>query len=554
MSEKRRARVGAGDGAGGGLGVRRPRRSSPAMLALRAGSAVGFGLLEKRDAEVEAGNAALKAGKAEEALAALRQGAEEAAGRRGDALRSRRRALRAVALRRGGTGVLARDRGQGSGAQGLGLLQPGERLLQEGEVQGGGLGLHALARPSSPSDKQAKWNLEIALRKQKDEEKKQQDQKNQDDKNKDDKKKDDKQDKKDRRTRTRKTKTSRTRTSRTRRTRTRARRTSRTGAAEAAAERARGGEADPAGARQPGAELEGPREGAGQGAGGATRAAGARLVIRRSAWPRGFCWPSRRDCDLAAAPCRRPSFNAEIDREAVRARRAVHLPADPVRSPTKRSRVSAARLSRPAGGGGAAVPQPLDQRSRWGGQPFRSRTLTSGPISLLLPAGRQGAAHDRRGARARRRARDWRPTGVQVRVGAAGAQQHPGAAPGIGPQPPFSSCSRRAGDLRSATIARRPTRSRRSPSRRLHPRRPRQDARLRRRAGDGRLVPLRDSRSRTGSDRSRSRTPTGSGRRTSPPPRRRDGCRSTSRADRRAHLQRRAAVQEGAVPARRPAS
>ena len=48
-----------------------------------------------------------------------------------------------------GRGVPARDRGQGPGAQGVGLLQPGQRLLQEGEVQGGGVGLHAIARPQA---------------------------------------------------------------------------------------------------------------------------------------------------------------------------------------------------------------------------------------------------------------------------------------------------------------------------------------------------------------------------------------------------------------------
>jgi Ca-activated chloride channel family protein len=47
----------------------------------------------------------------------------------------------------------------------------------------------------NPADKQAKWNLEIALQKQKeDEKKKQDDQKNQDDKKKDDKKDDQKKD------------------------------------------------------------------------------------------------------------------------------------------------------------------------------------------------------------------------------------------------------------------------------------------------------------------------------------------------------------------------
>ena len=136
----------------------------------------------------------MEAGKAEEALAALRQGGGEAAGRGGRALRSRRRAVRAVALRRGGAGVPARDRGQDAALKAAAFCSLGNALLQEGEVQGRGRGLQARAGAASrrpggqvePGDRAAK---------KKEEEKKEQENKDKD-KDKDKDKQDDK-DKKD---------------------------------------------------------------------------------------------------------------------------------------------------------------------------------------------------------------------------------------------------------------------------------------------------------------------------------------------------------------------
>ena len=63
-----------------------------------------------------------------------------------------------------GARVPARDRGQGRRAQGAGLLQPGQRVLQEGKVQGGGRGVQARAGPGparrarevEPGDRAAK--------------------------------------------------------------------------------------------------------------------------------------------------------------------------------------------------------------------------------------------------------------------------------------------------------------------------------------------------------------------------------------------------------------
>jgi Ca-activated chloride channel family protein len=151
----------------------------------------GFGLLEKRDVEVEAGNAALKAGKAEEALAHY----DKAVGKlpadagthfdRGAALYALSRFdeaaqefLRATEAKDGAL--------KASAFYNLGnAFFKKEKFKEAAEAYQRSLGLN-------PGDKLAKWNLELALQKQKEDDKKKQDDKNkQDDKKKDDQKKDD---------------------------------------------------------------------------------------------------------------------------------------------------------------------------------------------------------------------------------------------------------------------------------------------------------------------------------------------------------------------------
>jgi Ca-activated chloride channel family protein len=149
----------------------------------------GFGLLEKRDVEVEAGNAALKAGKAEDALGHY----DKAVGKlpadagvhfdRGAALYALSRFdeagqefLRATEAKDGAL--------KASAFYNLGnAFFKKDKFKEAAEAYKRSLGL-------DPADKLAKWNLEIALQKQKEDDKKKQDDKNKDDKNKDDKNKD----------------------------------------------------------------------------------------------------------------------------------------------------------------------------------------------------------------------------------------------------------------------------------------------------------------------------------------------------------------------------
>jgi len=165
-----------------------PRLAGEAMLALLTLGPLlcGFGLLEKRDVEVEAGNAALKAGKADDALAHY----DKAVGKlpadpgvhfdRGAALYALSRFdeagqefLRATEAKDGGL--------KASAFYNLGnAFFKKDKFKEAVEAYTRSLGLN-------PADKLAKWNLEIALQKQKDDDKKKQDDKNKDDKKKDDK-------------------------------------------------------------------------------------------------------------------------------------------------------------------------------------------------------------------------------------------------------------------------------------------------------------------------------------------------------------------------------
>jgi tetratricopeptide (TPR) repeat protein len=170
---------------------RRPRSLDLLALLTMAPLLWGFGVLEKRDVEVEAGNAALKAGKAEEALAHY----DKAVGKLpADAGAHFDRGAALYALSRfdeAGQEFLRATEAKDGALKASAFYNLGnaffkkDKFKEAAEAYKRTLGLN-------PADKLAKWNLEIALQKQKDEEKKKDDQKDQDDKNKDKDKKDDK--------------------------------------------------------------------------------------------------------------------------------------------------------------------------------------------------------------------------------------------------------------------------------------------------------------------------------------------------------------------------
>jgi Ca-activated chloride channel homolog len=153
----------------------------------------GFKLLEKRNGEIEQGNAAMQAGKAEEALAHYDKAAAKLPGDAGVHL-DRGAALYALSrFEEAGKEFLRATEGQTPALKADAFRSLGNALSRQ-EKHKDAVAAYKHALTLRPDDKAAKWNLEIALRKQKEEEKKQQDDK---DKNKDDKDKKDKKDKKD---------------------------------------------------------------------------------------------------------------------------------------------------------------------------------------------------------------------------------------------------------------------------------------------------------------------------------------------------------------------
>jgi len=165
-----------------------------AAIAAFAPLLFGFGLLEKRDAEVEAGNSAMKAGKADDALAhydkALKKLPADAGAHfdRGAALYALSRFDEA------GQEFLRATEAKDAALKASAFYNLGNAYFKKEKFKEA-VAAYTRTLGLTPNDKQAKWNLEIALRKQKDQEdkdKKQQDQKNQDDQKKD-QKKDDKQ-------------------------------------------------------------------------------------------------------------------------------------------------------------------------------------------------------------------------------------------------------------------------------------------------------------------------------------------------------------------------
>jgi Ca-activated chloride channel family protein len=154
----------------------------------------GFSILEKRDPEIEAGNAAMKAGKAEDALAHYDRAVKKLPADAGAHFDR-------------GAALYALSRFDEAGQEFLRACDAKEPRLKESAFYNLGNALfkkekykeavaaYTRALGLRPDDKQAKWNLEIALRKQKEQDqKKKQDQKDQ---NKDDQNKDQKQDQKD---------------------------------------------------------------------------------------------------------------------------------------------------------------------------------------------------------------------------------------------------------------------------------------------------------------------------------------------------------------------
>jgi len=151
----------------------------------------GFNLLESKNAEVEQGNAALKAGKADDALAHYDKAIAKLPADAG-AHFDRGAALYALSrFDEAGQEFLRATQAPDPKLKADAFLNLGNAFFKKEKFKEA-VDAYKRALGLRPDDQQAKWNLEIALRKQKDQEEKQK--KNQDDKNKkDDQAKNDKQ-------------------------------------------------------------------------------------------------------------------------------------------------------------------------------------------------------------------------------------------------------------------------------------------------------------------------------------------------------------------------
>ena len=135
-------------------------------------------------AEVEQGNAALKAGKAEDALAHYDKAVAKLPGRPGRPLRSRRRAVcRCRVSTRRRQEFLRATQAQDRRPEGLGLFNLGNAFSKKDKYKEA-VEAYKRALALHPTTRRAKWNLEIALASRRQDEKKKQDQKDKDDKNK----------------------------------------------------------------------------------------------------------------------------------------------------------------------------------------------------------------------------------------------------------------------------------------------------------------------------------------------------------------------------------
>ncbi len=229
----------------------------------------GFGLFEKRDGEIEAGNAALQAGKADDALVHYDKAVKKLPAEAGTHF-DRGAALYALSrFDEAGEEFLRATEAKDPALKASAFYNLGNAFFKKEKFKEA-VSAYTRSLGLKPDDKQAKWNLEIALRKQKDKDdkdKKDQDQKDKDKKKDDQKKDQDKKDqKKDDKKKDDKDKKDQTGQGQEGQARPEA-------AGEA--EHAEGAGADPVGARQPRTQLQRPGERAGQGPGRAARAAGA---------------------------------------------------------------------------------------------------------------------------------------------------------------------------------------------------------------------------------------------------------------------------------------
>ena len=152
----------------------------------------GFKPFEKRNGEVEQGNAALQAGKAEDALGHYDKAAAKLPADPGVHL-DRGAALYALSrFEEAGKEFLRATEGSDTALKATAFRNLGNALSKQ-EKHKEAIEAYKRALALRPDDKAAKWNLEIALKKKKEEEKKQQDDKDK----KDQDKKDEDKDKKD---------------------------------------------------------------------------------------------------------------------------------------------------------------------------------------------------------------------------------------------------------------------------------------------------------------------------------------------------------------------
>jgi tetratricopeptide (TPR) repeat protein len=159
-------------------------RRSAITLLLLAPLLAAFDPLRSSNGEVEQGNAAMKAGKAEDALAHYDKAVAKLPADPGAHFDR-------------GTALYALSRFDEAGQEFLHATEAKEGALKESAFLNLGnaffkkekfkeaVEAYRRALAIDPRDQRAKWNLEIALRKQKDEEQKKKDQKNDDDKNQD---------------------------------------------------------------------------------------------------------------------------------------------------------------------------------------------------------------------------------------------------------------------------------------------------------------------------------------------------------------------------------
>ncbi len=155
----------------------------------------GFGLFEKRDGEIEAGNAALQAGKADDALLHYDKAVKKLPTEAGTHF-DRGAALYALSrFDEAGEEFLRATEAKDPALKASAFYNLGNAFFKKEKFKEA-VSAYTRSLGLKPDDKQAKWNLEIALRKQKDKDDKDKKDQDQKDKNKD-QKKDDKKDDKD---------------------------------------------------------------------------------------------------------------------------------------------------------------------------------------------------------------------------------------------------------------------------------------------------------------------------------------------------------------------